>query len=134
MSEDCIFCEIAAGRAPAQILDQDENTVAFLDINPWARGHSLVMARRHAKDLYEIDESDLKHAMSAAKRLATRMLENLGCDDVTLLNSSGSASGQVVPHFHIHVIPRYADDELTFPRPERADAAEVARVASELRG
>jgi histidine triad (HIT) family protein len=134
MSGECIFCEIAAGRAPAEILDEDEHTIAFLDINPWARGHSLVIPRRHAKNLYDIDESDLEHAMVAAQRLAARLRKNLDCEAVTLLNSSESAAWQVVPHFHIHLIPRYADDRLTFPQPQRADREEVARIASELRG
>jgi histidine triad (HIT) family protein len=134
MNKDCIFCAIVAGKAPAEILDQDDHTVAFLDINPWSRGHSLVVPRRHAKNLYEIDQADLEHSFIAAKRLATRLRESLPCQDMTLLNSSESAAWQVVQHFHVHLIPRYADDDLRFPRPERVDAGELAQVAAELRG
>lgn len=134
MSQDCIFCAIVAGQAPAEILDQDEHTVAFLDVNPWARGHSLVVPRRHAKNLYEIADEDLEHTVLAAQRLAIRMRKTLACDDVMLFNSCEPAAWQVVMHFHVHLIPRYADDSLSFPRPERADPNEVARVAAELRG
>ena len=134
MAEDCIFCAIVAGDASAEIIHQDEHTVAFLDINPWARGHSLVVPRRHSKNLYDIDEDDLEHTMIAAKRLAKQAKEALGCEDVMLLNSSEPAAWQVVPHFHVHVIPRYADDSFRFPQPERADPDEIAKVASELSG
>lgn len=134
MSGECIFCEIAAGRAHAEILDEDEHTVAFLDINPWTRGHSLVIPRRHTKNLYDIEVSDLQHTMAAAARLATRLHEKLGCESVTLLQSSESVAWQVVPHFHIHVVPRYPDDGLTFPQPEGADPEDVAVAASKLRG
>jgi histidine triad (HIT) family protein len=134
MAEDCIFCAIVAGQAPAEILDQDEHTVAFLDINPWSRGHSLVVPRRHSRNLYDIDGADLEHTLVAAKRLAIQLRDSLSCQDVTLLNSSESAAWQVVPHFHVHLIPRYSDDDLSFPRPEKANASELAQVAAELRG
>jgi histidine triad (HIT) family protein len=134
MPEDCIFCAIVAGQAPAEILAQDEHTVAFLDINPWARGHSLVVPRRHAKSLYEIEDDALERTMLAARRLAVRMRETLGCEDVMLLNSCEPAAWQVVMHFHVHLIPRYEDDSVSFAKPERADPDEVAKVAAELRG
>lgn len=135
MGEDCIFCAIAAGEAPAEILDQDEHTVAFMDINPWARGHALVIPRRHAKNLLEIDQADLAHTVVAAKRLADRMRTALACEGVTLFNSCGQAAGQVVPHFHVHLVPRYEGDMLVWPeRGEQADPEVIAELASELRG
>jgi histidine triad (HIT) family protein len=134
MSGECILCEIAAGRAPAEILDEDEHHARVPRYQPRARGHSLVIPRRHAKNIYDIDQSDLQYAMFAAKRMAARLREKLDCEYVTLLQSSEPAAWQVVPHFHIHLIPRYTDDQLTFPSPERADPDEVAQVAAELRG
>jgi histidine triad (HIT) family protein len=133
VTEDCIFCSIVSGEAPAHVIDQDDNTMAFLDINPWTRGHSLVIPRRHSKNLYEIDPADLEHSMRAAKRVAAQLRERLGCDDIVLLNSCEPAAWQVVPHFHIHVIPRYADDGLEFPRSAQADPDDVGKLAEQLR-
>jgi histidine triad (HIT) family protein len=135
MAEDCIFCKIVAGELPSEIVREDEHTVAFMDINPWTRGHALVIPRSHSRNLYEVGEDDLRHTSSAAKQLALRMRERLRCDGVNLLNASEPAAWQTVFHFHMHVIPRYDDDPLQLPvRPRQAAQAELAEVASELRG
>jgi histidine triad (HIT) family protein len=131
---DCIFCKIVAGELPAEKVDEDEHTIAFMDLNPWTRGHALVVPRRHSTDLLEIDEEDLANTASAAKRLAARMKERLGAEGVNLLNACGEAAWQSVFHFHIHVIPRWSDDPLQLPtRPEQADMDELAKIAAELR-
>jgi histidine triad (HIT) family protein len=135
MAEDCIFCKIVAGELPSEIVREDEHTVAFMDINPWTRGHALVIPRNHSPNLYEVGEDDLRHTSSAAKQLALRMRERLRCDGVNLLNASEPAAWQTVFHFHMHVIPRYDDDPLQLPvRPQQAAQAELTEVASELRG
>jgi histidine triad (HIT) family protein len=134
VADDCIFCAIVAGDGPAQKVDEDEHTVAFLDVNPWTRGHALVVPRRHTPNLYEIDDEDLRHAAVAARRLARRMRERLGCDGVNLLNAAEPAAWQTVFHFHLHVIPRYHDDPLELPtRPQQVEAEELEKVAEELR-
>ena len=133
--DDCIFCKVLSGDIPAEFVDEDEQTVAFMDINPWTRGHALVIPREHSRNLYEIDEAQLSHTAAGAKRLALKMKERLGCDGVNLINSCEPAAWQTVFHFHIHVIPRYDDDPLDLPtRPQRAEPDELARVAEELRG
>jgi histidine triad (HIT) family protein len=132
--DDCLFCRIAAGELQAEIVQEDEHTVAFMDINPWTRGHALVIPRRHSRNLYNIDDGDLHRTAAASKRLAERMRDRLGCDGVNLLNACEPAAWQSVFHFHIHVIPRYEDDPLQLPtRPREADQEELARVAAELR-
>ena len=131
---DCLFCKIVAGEIPSERVDEDEHTVAFLDINPWTRGHSLVIPRAHSKNLYEIGDEDLAHVSQAAKRLAVRLKERLGCDGVNLLNSCEPAAWQTVFHFHIHVIPRYDDDPLRLPgAPQQPDQDELRALAEELR-
>jgi histidine triad (HIT) family protein len=133
--DDCIFCKIVAGELSAEIVQEDEHTIAFMDINPWTRGHALVIPREHSRNLYEIADDDLARTASAAKRLALRMKERLGCDGVNLINSCEPAAWQTVFHFHVHVIPRYDDDPLQLPtRPREADPQELARVAADLRG
>ena len=132
--QDCIFCAIVAGDIPAQIVDEDERTVAFMDINPATRGHALVVPRRHARDLLEIDPADLEATVLAAQRLARRMPERLGADGVNLLNSCGRAAWQTVFHFHLHVIPRYQGDPLRLPwTPAEGDTEEIAEAAAALR-
>ncbi len=128
-----MFCKIVAGELPAQKVDEDEHTVAFMDINPWTRGHALVVPRAHSPNLYEIGDGDLGRAASAARRLAVRMRDRLGCDGVNLLNACEPAAWQTVFHFHVHVIPRYDDDPLQLPgSPQQADSDELASIAEDL--
>ena len=131
---DCLFCKIAAGEIPATRVREDERTVAFMDINPWTRGHALVIPRRHAANLYDVGEEDLGHTALAAQRLARRMRDGLGCAGVNLLNSCEAAAWQTVFHFHVHVIPRYSDDPLRLPgSPMSVGPEDLAAVASQLR-
>jgi histidine triad (HIT) family protein len=131
---DCIFCKIITGQLPSQIIDQDERTVAFMDINPATRGHALVVPRRHVRDLLEIEDEDLAATILGAQRIARRVNERLDADGVNLLNSCGAAAWQTVFHFHLHVIPRYLDDPLRLPwTPRAGNADEIAEVAGQLR-
>jgi histidine triad (HIT) family protein len=134
VADDCLFCKIVSGELPAEVVQEDEHTLAFMDINPWTRGHALVIPRNHSTDLLEIPDTDLEHTMAAAKRLAAQAKERLGCDGINLLNSCGEAAWQTIFHFHIHVIPRYRDDPLRLPgRPQDVGEDELAAVAAELR-
>jgi diadenosine tetraphosphate (Ap4A) HIT family hydrolase len=89
-----MFCAIAAGEAPANIVDQDADTVAFMDINPWQRGHALVIPRRHYENLLEIDPDALAKTLAMARRLAAQMTERLGAEGVVLWNSYGESAGR----------------------------------------
>lgn len=134
MSEpDCIFCQIVAGELPALKVHEDEDTLAFMDINPATRGHALVIPRRHARNLLEITPEDLSATVLAAQQLARRVTERLGAEGVNLINSCGSVAWQTVFHFHIHVIPRYSDDPMKLPwTPAPGDMDAIAAVAQEL--
>jgi len=133
--ESCIFCQIASGEAPAQVVAEDDRTVAFMDINPATRGHALVIPRSHRSDLFEVEDEELAAVVGAARRLATRARSRLGADGVNLLNSSGAAAWQTVFHFHIHVIPRYHGDPLRLPWvPQPGAPEEIAAAAAALRG
>jgi len=131
---DCIFCKIVAGEIPAQIVDENERTIAFMDINPATRGHVLVIPREHSQDLLEIDSDDLAAAANMAQTIARRIMDRLDADGVNLLNSCGAAGWQTVFHFHVHVIPRYDDDPLKLPWiPTPGDSAEIEAAAQALR-
>ena len=132
---DCLFCGIVSGDVPAQIVDSDEHTVAFMDINPATRGHALVVPRRHSTDLMDVPEEDLAGTMAAARRLARRMEETLEPDGYNILNACRPAAWQTIFHYHLHVIPRYEDDPLKLPWiPRGAEAEEIAAVAERIRG
>jgi len=132
---DCIFCKIAAGELPATIVDEDERTISFMDIQPASRGHALVIPRSHAADVHAIDPQDLAAVAAAAQRLAAKLRDSLGADGVNLLNSSGAAAWQTVFHFHMHVIPRYAGDPLRLPWvPAPGDMDAIAAAGAELKG
>ncbi len=133
--DDCIFCAIAAGDAAAEVVDSDEHTVSFMDINPATRGHALVIPRRHSADLLEIDLQDLHHCAEAAQRLSRRTKDALGADGINVLNACGTAAWQTVFHFHLHVIPRYEDDPLKLPWiPRGADLEQIKQIAARIRG
>jgi histidine triad (HIT) family protein len=132
---DCLFCGIVAGSIPSQMIDSNERTVAFMDINPATPGHALVVPRTHSADLLEIGVEDLSATMLASQRLAERMKEVLDADGINLINACGAVAWQTVFHFHIHVVPRYEDDPLKLPWvPEPGDSDEIAAVAAKLRG
>jgi histidine triad (HIT) family protein len=131
---DCIFCKIVAGEIPALIVDEDERTIAFMDINPATRGHLLVIPREHSRDLLEVDPDDLAATANMAQTLARRIMDRLDADGVNLLNSCRAAAWQTVFHFHVHVIPRYYDDPMKLPWiPEPGDLAEIEAAAQALR-
>lgn len=134
MSEQgCIFCKIVAGELPATIVDEDERTIAFMDINPATRGHALVIPRAHTPDLLSIEPNELGAVVGAAQRLAARAKQHLGADGINLINSCGASAWQTVFHFHIHVVPRYEGDPLRLPWvPTPGDAAEIASAATAL--
>jgi histidine triad (HIT) family protein len=130
----CLFCQIVAGELPATVVLEDERTVAFMDINPSVDGHTLVVPRTHSTDLTDVEPDDLAACMRTAKVVAGQVMSKLDADGVNILQNTGRAAGQAVFHFHVHVIPRYADDPLQLPwLPEPADPDELAAVAAELR-
>jgi len=132
---DCLFCKILDGTLPAQVVDEDERTVAFMDINPATRGHALVIPRAHGEDLYVTDPADVAATAVAAQRLALRARDRLGAEGVNVLNACRPAAWQSVFHYHLHVIPRYADDPLRLPWiPGAGDMDEIAAAAAVLRG
>lgn len=136
---ECIFCEIAAGRIPCHKLAETPSALAFLDIMPVTRGHVLVIPKQHVGLAYEADPVLMGELMTLATRLARAAQTALRCDGMNLLVNCGSCAGQVVPHVHLHVIPRYAGDGIQWPWPQgkldhAAAAALVAQITQQLDG
>jgi histidine triad (HIT) family protein len=109
MSE-CVFCRIRDGQIPSVKIHEDERTLTFMDINPLSPGHCLVVTRRHAVTLFDADLEDLQAAVATAKHVAGAIREALRPDGLNLLQANGAAAFQSVPHFHLHLIPRWAND------------------------
>jgi histidine triad (HIT) family protein len=131
---DCIFCKVVGGEIPGEIIDSDDRTITVMDINPATRGHVVVVPREHAENLVSVSEEDLAATMNAARRMVNRLQESLDPAGFNILNNMGRAAWQSIFHFHVHVIPRYADDPLQLPwLPEPAEPAELAAVAAEIR-
>jgi histidine triad (HIT) family protein len=131
--QDCIFCKILAGDLPALVVDEDERTIAFMDIAPATRGHALVIPRAHTTDLLSVDPEDLRAVAVASQRLAVRVKERLTADGINLVNSCGAVAWQTIFHFHVHVIPRYENDPLRLPWvPAPGDPHQIAAAAQEL--
>src|SRR3954452_25628734 len=131
---ESIFCKIVAGEIPSHQIDEDDKTLAFMDINPWTRGHALVIPKAHSRNVYDIDLEDMAAVMARAQRVAQRARDRLGAEGINLLQSSEPVAMQTVFHTHVHAIPRYSDDGLRLPaHPQPADQDELKKLAEELR-
>lgn len=106
---DCLFCSIAAGDILSSTLYEDDQVRVILDISPATAGHTLILPKKHSASLLEADPETIAHVFDTAARLGRRMEEALGCDGVNILANCRSGAGQTIDHFHVHVIPRYAD-------------------------
>jgi histidine triad (HIT) family protein len=138
MSDQCVFCEILRGNEPASFTYQDDTVVAFMDVQPITHGHMLVVPREHAVLMADLNETVAMRSFRVARQLASVARARLGATGVNLFVADGETAFQDVPHFHVHVIPRYANDGfgLTFPdaysRPP--SRAELETIASAIRG
>ena len=108
--DGCVFCKIIEGELPSMKIDEDDSTLTFMDIHPLSSGHCLVVPKRHAATIFEADVRDLEAAIVTAKRVALAIQEALRPDGLNVLQANGAAAFQSVPHFHLHLIPRWTDD------------------------
>lgn len=128
--ENCVFCRIVAGELPSTRIHEDERAIVIMDINPATRGHALVIPRTHARDIHDISSDDLAHCAVVARDIADRATAGLGADGITIMQANAAAAWQTVFHYHVHVIPRYADDPLVLPwKPVPADPAAIAEIS-----
>lgn len=115
---DCVFCRIGAGAAPAHLVSENDTCFAFLDHAPAAMGHTLVAPRKHVELLWHADGDLAADVLRMTRDVAELLYERLGCDGLTLRQNNGAASGQVVPHLHVHLVPRWhGDGTIGWPRP-----------------
>jgi histidine triad (HIT) family protein len=131
---DCVFCKIRDGQIPSMKLYEDERTLCIMDINPLNPGHCLVLTRAHAATIFDADPTDLQAAITTAKRVATAQKVALQPDGLNLLQANGPAAFQSVPHFHLHLIPRWTNDGKGFDWKQIAgDRDQIAKTADKIR-
>jgi histidine triad (HIT) family protein len=114
---DCIFCRIVAKQIPATVVHEDEDTLAFMDIGQVNPGHVLVAAKAHADNLYELDDKQAAAVFRTAVRVARAVRSAFTPEGLSLYQANGKAAGQTVFHFHMHLVPRYADDGMNLSWP-----------------
>ena len=107
---DCIFCKLANGEIPTRKIYEDDLFTVFMDAGPVTRGHSLIVPKRHADNLYSLPDEEASKIMILAKKLATHMTEKLHADGFNIMQNNGEVAGQSVFHYHLHLIPRYKND------------------------
>ena len=106
------FCKIAAGEIPSATIYEDADFRVILDIEPASKGHALILPKEHYANLYELPEELASKVLVVAKKVVTAMTEVLGCDGYNVLQNNGEVAGQTVFHFHMHLVPRYKDDQV----------------------
>jgi len=134
-NDDCIFCKIIAKEIPSKILYQNNNTIAFLDIFPISQGHTIVIPKKHYTNLETIPINELDEVMETVKIVSNLIYKNLNIDGYNILQNNYKAAGQVINHFHIHIIPRSNADgkfKLLIPR-EQAKEEELNQTLKIIR-
>ena len=132
MKNDCVFCAIATGEIPSFKVYEDDLVLAYLDINPFATGHTLVIPKAHAAGLLDADDVMLADVIVRAKRVAAHLKETLGCDGFHILQNNGEAAGQTVRHLHFHIVPRWTGDPIVFEN-RAGDMEALKALADTLR-
>jgi histidine triad (HIT) family protein len=135
---DCIFCSILDGEIPSRTVHETDDAVAFLDVNPLARGHTLVVPRTHGSRLADLSSDDHAALFAAVRDVAPAVEAAVDADGVTVAVNDGAAAGQEVPHVHVHLVPRHDDDgagpiHAAFPEPPALDDDELDDVADAIR-
>jgi len=125
----CVFCKIVNSEIPCFKIYETDNTLAFLDISQITKGHTLVIPKKHYRDLLSLDPDIAKEISEAVLEVTHILKTKLGVDNFNLLNNSGPLAGQEVPHFHMHILPRYENDGISFSKPHQpADMAVIKKL------
>lgn len=134
MAADCVFCKIRDGQLPSMRVYEDDRTLAIMDINPLTSGHCLVITKTHAPTLWDANVEDLQAAMAAARKVAIALRAAVKLDGLNMLQANGAAAFQSVPHYHLHLIPRWHNDDKGFDWPVvPGDRAQIQAIGERLR-
>ena len=132
MKNDCIFCAIACGEIPSFKIYEDDLVLAYLDINPFTKGHTLVIPKEHSTGLLDTPDGTLAEIVSRVKKVAAHLKDALPCDGFNILQNNGAAAGQTVMHLHFHIVPRYSGERIEFVS-HKGDMDELKSLADRIR-
>ena len=118
MKNNCVFCAIAAGEIPSFKVYEDDLVLAYLDINPFSKGHTLVIPKAHTEGLLDTSDETLAAVIARVKKIAAHLKTALPCDGFNILQNNGEAAGQTVKHVHFHIVPRYGSEPIVFENHE----------------
>ena len=125
MNTDCVFCKIVAGQLPASKVYEDSDTLAFMDIGPVVKGHTLVIPKKHYDPITSTPDAVLHKLISVARKIAQAQVDGLKADGINVTQANGKVAGQIVPHIHFHVIPRFERDSHSWTwSPKKYDSQE----------
>ena len=131
---ECVFCKIIKGEAPTNKIYEDGNFFALLDINPVNPGHSLLIIKNHHKNIYETPDEILGKIGPVLKKISTAVKTGVGADGINIIMNNEEISGQMIPHTHFHIIPRFADDGLRhWPGKPYANKEESSKIAEKIK-
>ncbi|MFX1512079.1 MAG: HIT family protein [Promethearchaeota archaeon] len=135
MTEDCIFCKIIQKKAEAVIIYEDETFIAFLDHLPINDGHTLIVPKTHYKTLVDCPAETYGLLFNRAKKIGVKLIEHFDADGLTVLQNNGEASEQLVPHVHIHLVPRYLNDHARERRRfrQKSDSKRLKEIGNALK-
>jgi histidine triad (HIT) family protein len=131
LTEHCIFCQIVRNEKPANIIYEDGRTIAFLDIRPISEGHTLVVPKKHYRDIHEIPDKEAAFLFKVAKKVATAVEKGVNADGISIFQNNGRAAGQVIFHIHVHIVPRFEEKRMSYRR--NANSEELDNVAEKIR-
>jgi histidine triad (HIT) family protein len=131
--ESCIFCQIAKKKIPSEIIYEDKDLIAILDVAPVHLGHTLIISKRHYSNLLKTPEKILAKMVTLGKKIGKKQLEALGAHGFNLTSNTHPAAGQSVLHVHFHIIPRYEKDGLKSWRQKKYKPGEAEKIAKKLR-
>jgi histidine triad (HIT) family protein len=129
--EECIFCKIVSGKLPSRTVYEDDDYVAFLDINPFSAGHTLVCPKKHGETLWDMDDREIANVFGVASKVSKGVVSAMGADGFRIMQNNGEAANQAVAHMHIHVIPQKLVDKGKFNRMKLSDD-EMAKAAEAI--
>lgn len=133
--DNCIFCKIANGEIPSKTLYEDEKFRVILDLGPATKGHALILPKNHYANLYELPDEAASNVMLLAKKMVSQMTDRLSCDGFNLVQNNGEVAGQTVFHFHMHLIPRYKDDDQKIGwKPGKPSQEELEEIRGKICG
>ena len=129
---NCVFCKIISGEFSSTTVYEDDNFKAIFDISPASKGHTLVLAKKHVENIFDLDETIAANGLSVISKIATALKDSLSCDGINIIQNNGEAAGQTVNHLHFHIIPRYNNDDVILPWKnnsyEDGEAANLAEI------